>query len=227
MLSEGADIIDIGAMSTRPNAIELSEEEEYNRVKEVINNIVKHFPNAILSIDTWRSEVARLAIDSGAAIINDISGGEFDPKMFDTVAQLKVPYILMHTSGKPEVMQQQTQYNDVVKDVYDYLSERLKCLYALNVTDVIIDVGFGFGKTIDQNYELLRNIAVFKTLDCPLLVALSRKTMFWKFLEITPAEALNATTIAHTYALLQGIHLLRVHDVKAAKEAIKIVNKLK
>ncbi|HON21190.1 MAG TPA: dihydropteroate synthase, partial [Bacteroidales bacterium] len=137
------------------------------------------------------------------------------------------PYILMHTSGKPEVMQQQTQYNDVVKEVYDYLSERLKCLYALNVTDVIIDVGFGFGKTIDQNYELLRNIAVFKTLDCPLLVALSRKTMFWKFLEITPAEALNATTIAHTYALLQGINLLRVHDVKAAKEAIKIVNKLK
>ena len=148
MLSEGADIIDIGAMSTRPNAIELSEEEEYNRVKEVINNIVKHFPNAILSIDTWRSEVARLAIDSGAAIINDISGGEFDPKMFDTVAQLNVPYILMHTSGKPEVMQQQTQYNDVVKDVYDYLSERLKCLYALNVTDVIIDVGFGFGKPL-------------------------------------------------------------------------------
>ncbi len=227
MLLEGADIIDIGVMSTRQNANELSEKEEYNRAKKVITNVVKHFPDAILSVDTWRATIARLAIENGAAIINDISGGEFDNKMFDTIAQLKVPYILMHTSGKPKVMQQLTQYEDVVKDIYQYLSKKIAVLRSLNVSDVIVDVGFGFGKTIEQNYELLRNIAIFKILDCPLLIALSRKTMFWKFLKTTPNQALNATTVAHTYALLQGANLLRVHDVKEAKEAIEIVNKLK
>ncbi|NLE62272.1 MAG: dihydropteroate synthase [Bacteroidales bacterium] len=227
LLNEGADIIDIGVMSTRPNAIELPEEEELKRVKEVISSVVKHFPKIILSVDTWRANVARLAVDMGASIINDISGGEFDPQMFPTVASLKVPYILMHTSGKPEVMQQKTVYENVVNDVFYYLSQRLQALNALNVSDVLIDVGFGFGKTIDQNYDLLRNLQTFKLLDCPLVLALSRKTMFWKLLNTSPEEALYATLAAESYALLQGVNILRVHDVKATKDIIKIIEKIK
>lgn len=227
LLNEGADIIDIGVMSTRPNAIELPEEEELKRVKEVISSVVKHFPKTILSVDTWRANVARLAVDMGASIINDISGGEFDPQMFPTVASLKVPYILMHTSGKPEVMQQKTVYDNVVNDVFYYLSQRLQALNALNVSDVLIDVGFGFGKTIDQNYDLLRNLQTFKLLDCPLVLALSRKTMFWKLLNTSPEEALYATLAAESYALLQGVNILRVHDVKATKDTIKIIEKIK
>ena len=227
LLNEGADIIDIGVMSTRPNAIELPEEEELKRVKEVISSVVKHFPKIILSVDTWRANVARLAVDMGASIINDISGGEFDPQMFPTVASLKVPYILMHTSGKPEVMQQKTVYDNVVNDVFYYLSQRLQALNALNVSDVLIDVGFGFGKTIDQNYDLLRNLQTFQLLDCPLVLALSRKTMFWKLLNTSPEEALYATLAAESYALLQGVNILRVHDVKATKDIIKIIKKIK
>ncbi|HOS17022.1 MAG TPA: dihydropteroate synthase [Bacteroidales bacterium] len=227
LLNEGADIIDIGVMSTRPNAIELPEEEELKRVKEVISSVVKHFPKIILSVDTWRANVARLAVDMGASIINDISGGEFDPQMFPTVASLKVPYILMHTSGKPEVMQQKTVYENVVNDVFYYLSQRLQALNALNVSDVLIDVGFGFGKTIDQNYDLLRNLQTFQLLDCPLVLALSRKTMFWKLLNTSPEEALYATLAAESYALLQGVNILRVHDVKATKDIIKIIEKIK
>lgn len=227
LLNEGADIIDIGVMSTRQNAIELPEEEELKRVKEVISSVVKHFPKTILSVDTWRANVARLAVDMGASIINDISGGEFDPQMFPTVANLKVPYILMHTSGKPEVMQQKTVYDNVVNDVFYYLSQRLQALNALNVSDVLIDVGFGFGKTIDQNYDLLRNLQTFKLLDCPLVLALSRKTMFWKLLNTSPEEALYATLAAESYALLQGVNILRVHDVKATKDIIKIIEKIK
>lgn len=227
LLNEGADIIDIGVMSTRPNAIELPEEEELKRIKEVISSVVKHFPKAILSVDTWRANVARLAVEMGASIINDISGGEFDPQMFSTVADLKVPYILMHTSGKPEVMQQKTSYEDVVNDIFYYLSQRLQTLNALNISDVLIDVGFGFGKTIDQNYELLRNLQTFKLLDCPLVLALSRKTMFWKLLNTTPDETLYATLAAESYALLQGVNILRVHDVKATKDTIKIIEKIK
>ena len=227
MLNEQADIIDIGAMSTRPNALELPEEEELKRVKEVITNIVKHFPDTIISVDTWRSKVAKSAVDVGACIINDISGGEFDTEMFATVAALKVPYVLMHTSARPQLMQQYTHYEDVVKDIFKYLSKRLQELYALNVSDVWIDVGFGFGKTIDQNYELLRNIKTFSLLDCPIVLALSRKTMFWKYLNISPEEALYATLAAESYALMQGIQIVRVHDVKAAKQTIQIIEKIK
>lgn len=226
MLLEGADIIDIGVMSTRPNAIDLSEEEECKRIKEAVSTVVKHFPKALISVDTWRANVAKLAVDLGACMINDISGGQFDNQMFSEIARLKVPYVLMHTSGKPAVMQQKTTYQNVVKDIFSFLSQRLQTLYAMNVCDVIIDVGFGFGKTIEQNYELLHNIELFKMLDCPVMVALSRKSMFWKFLEITPEEALNATTAAHTYALLHNANILRVHDVKAAKECIQIVKKI-
>ena len=226
MLSEGADIIDIGVMSTRPNACELSEEEESTRMQLVLSHLVSSFPSTIFSIDTWRSSVAAKAIEMGASIINDISGGTFDKDMFKTIALLKVPYILMHTSGKPDVMQQKTLYNDVIKDVFDFLSQRLQLLYEMNVSDVIVDVGFGFGKTIDQNYELLRSIERFKMLDCPILVGISRKSMFWKFLQITPEEALNASIVGYTYALLHGADILRVHDVKAAKDAVRIVTKL-
>lgn len=226
MLSEQADIIDIGVMSTRYDSLGFSEEEECKRIKKVVSNVVKHFPEAIISVDTWRANVAKLAVDLGACMINDISGGQFDNQMFSEIATLKVPYVLMHTSGKPEVMQQKTTYQNVVKDVFYFLSQRLQTLYAMNVSDVIIDVGFGFGKTIEQNYELLHNIELFKMLDCPVMVALSRKSMFWKFLETSPEEALNATTTAHTYALLHHANILRVHDIKAAKECIRIVKKI-
>lgn len=222
LLSEGADIIDVGCISTRPGAMTLPEEEELQIADQVTRSLATHFPHAILSIDTWRASVARRTVGNGTAIINDISGGDFDADMFPTVAALQVPYILMHTSGTPEVMQQRTQYDDVVKNVFRHLSERLERLRLLNVKDVIADVGFGFGKTVEQNYELLRNFGVFKSLGCPLLCALSRKSMLYKTIGCTPEEALPATIAAHTIALQQGADMLRAHDVKAAKDAISI-----
>ena len=222
MLEEGADIIDAGCMSTRPGAQTLPEDEELNAAEKVVRNLHNHFPQAVISIDTWRASVARTAVENGAAIINDISGGDFDEEMFPTVASLQVPYILMHTSGRPEVMQQKTQYDDIVKEVLLYLSERLERLRLLNVKDVMADVGFGFGKTVEQNYKLLRNFSIFKSLDCPLLCALSRKSMLYKTIGGTPADALEATVAAHTIALMQGADLLRAHDVKAARDAIRI-----
>jgi dihydropteroate synthase len=160
----------------------------------------------------------------GVSIINDISGGDFDEKMFAAVAKLQVPYILMHTSAKPSVMQQHTDYKNVVNDVFLYLSKKVEALHLLGVNDVIVDVGFGFGKTVEQNYELLKHLSVFKTLNCPVLAGMSRKTMLYKLLDITPNEALNATTVVNTIALLNGADILRVHDVKEAKEAVKITN---
>ena len=225
MLEEGADIIDIGCMATNPYAKELSEEQEMSITQDVLNNILPRFGDVIFSIDTWRSQVAEMAINMGVSIINDISGGEFDEKMFETVAKLQVPYILMHTSGKPEIMQQKTNYKDVVLDIFLYLSKRLEMLRLLGVNDVIIDAGFGFGKTVEQNYTLLRELHVFKQLDCPLLAGLSRKSMLYKFLETSPQEVLNATTVVNTIALLNGADILRVHDVKEAVEAVKIRNK--
>ncbi|MBQ6666857.1 MAG: dihydropteroate synthase [Bacteroidales bacterium] len=223
MLAEGADIIDIGCMSTRPGAETLPEAEELRVAAAAVRNLHPRFPEATLSIDTWRASVARAAVENGAAIINDISGGDFDAEMFQTVAALQVPYILMHTSGTPEVMQQRTQYDDVVKSVFRHLSERLERLRLLNVKDVIADVGFGFGKTVEQNYELLRNFGVFKSLGCPLLCALSRKSMLYKVTGDNPSDALEATVAAHTIALIQGADMLRAHDVKAARDAISIV----
>ncbi len=223
MLAEGADIIDIGCMSTRPGAETLPEAEELRVAAAAVRNLHARFPEATLSIDTWRATVARAAVENGAAIINDISGGDFDTEMFPTVAALQVPYILMHTSGTPEVMLQRTQYDDVVKSVFRHLSERLERLRLLNVKDVIADVGFGFGKTVEQNYELLRNFGVFKSLGCPLLCALSRKSMLYKVTGGTPSDALEATVAAHTIALIQGADMLRAHDVKAARDAIRIV----
>jgi dihydropteroate synthase len=223
ILEEGADIIDVGCMATNPRAVELSEEEELRCVEEVLSQLVPRFGDAVISVDTWRSRVARLGVGMGAAIVNDISGGDFDPKMFETVAQLGVPYILMHTSGKPDVMQEHTNYLDPVGDIFLHLSRRLDALRLLGVSDVIIDPGYGFGKTCRQNYELLTNQIIFKELGCPLLAGLSRKSMLYGFLGTTAGEALNATTVVNTIALLNGADMLRVHDVRAAVEAVRIV----
>ena len=224
LLQEGADFIDVGCASTRPQAVEIPETEELRTAVQVVDDLLRHFPQALISVDTWRASVAGKCIEAGAAVINDISGGDFDPAMFETVARLQVPYILTHTSGRPEVMQQHTGYADVVREVYLYLDERIRRLHLLNVKDVIADVGFGFGKTIGQNYELLRNFHIFQTLDCPLLCALSRKSMLYKITGGTPADALEATVAAHVLALQQGARFLRVHDVRAAKDAIAIYN---
>jgi dihydropteroate synthase len=227
MLEEGANIIDIGCMATNPQAKELSENEELNITETVLNHIFSRFFDVIFSIDTWRSSVAQMAVGMGVSIINDISGGEFDEKMFAVVAELQVPYILMHTSNKPEIMQQKTDYQNVVFDVFLYLSKRLEKLRLLGINDVIIDPGFGFGKTIAQNYDLLDNLQIFKELGCPVMTGLSRKSMLYNLLEIRPQQALNATTVANTIALLHGADILRVHDVKEAREVVKIVSQIK
>ena len=226
MLEEGADIIDIGCMATNPQAKELSENEELKAVETALNNIIPRFPEVIFSIDTWRSQVAQTAVEMGVSIINDISGGEFDEKMFALVAKLQVPYILMHTSDKPEKMQQKTDYDNVVHDIFLYLSKKVEQLHLLGVNDVIVDVGFGFGKTIPQNYNLLAELHIFKELACPILAGLSRKSMLYNLLETTPQQALNATTVVNTIALLHGADILRVHDVKEAREAVKIVSQM-
>lgn len=222
MLKEGADIIDIGFVSTHPGACEVPEENELQICTKTIPDLISHFPEAIFSIDTWRSKVARLSYNLGISIINDISGGDFDDNMFDTIAELQIPYILMHTSEKPDKMQSNTSYDNVVNSVFLYLSKRLDKLRRLNVKDIIIDPGFGFGKTIEQNYELLKHLSNFKALHCPILAGLSRKSMLYKKTGGTPSNALYATIAANTIALTQGAKILRVHDVKAAKDAICI-----
>jgi dihydropteroate synthase len=226
MLTEGAAFIDIGAYSSRPGANHISEEEELQRILPVINLLIKEFPDILISVDTFRSGIAKQTIESGAAIINDISGGSMDDDMFKTVAQLKVPYILMHMLGTPQSMQLNPTYNNVTTELIYFFSEQISKLHQLQLNDIIIDVGFGFGKTIEHNYELLKNLALFKELDVPVLAGISRKSMLYKTLDITAQEALNATTSANTIALLNGANILRVHDVKEAYEAIKIVNQL-
>ncbi len=223
-LNEGATILDLGAMSTRPNAEEITVEEEKNRLIKPLNEIVKKFPNAVISVDTYRAEIAQLAAENGAQIINDISGGTFDKNMFDTIARLKVPYVLMHILGKPKTMQQNPTYKDVVAEIYYFMNEQLQKLKLLGVSDVIIDVGFGFGKDLHHNYELLKHLKDFESLGFPILAGISRKGMIWKLLENTPKEALNGSSVANTIALLNGAKILRVHDTKEAIEAIKIVN---
>lgn len=226
MLTEGATFIDVGAYSSRPGAIHISEEEELQRIVPIIKLLTHHFPNIIISVDTFRSNVAIKTIEAGAAIINDISGGKMDKDMFATVAQLQVPYIIMHMLGTPQNMQQNPQYNDVTKEVISFFAEQLFKLHQLKVNDILIDVGFGFGKTIEHNYELLKNLSLFQNIDAPILAGISRKSMLYKPLGITPKSALNATTSANTIALLNGANILRVHDVKEAMEAIKIVSQL-
>ena len=227
MLTEGATFIDVGAYSSRPGAAHISEKEELKRILPVIDLLVKYFPEIIISVDTFRSEIAKKTIENGAAIINDISGGKMDEKMFQTVAELQVPYILMHMLGTPQNMQQNPVYEDVTKDIIRFFSEQIFKLHQLKMNDIIIDMGFGFGKTLQHNYEILSNLALFKNLDAPILIGVSRKSMLYKPLDITANEALNATTAANTIALLNGANILRVHDVKEAVEAIKIVNQLR
>lgn len=223
MLADGADIIDIGGQSTRPGAADVGEYEEMQRVIPVIEKAVKQFPEIIISIDTFRSKVAREAVDAGASIVNDISGGSLDAEMFQTVADLKCAYILMHMQGTPQTMQNNPQYQNVTLDIIKELSEKINMLRVLKVHDIILDPGFGFGKTIEQNFQLLRELDLFeKILQLPVLAGLSRKSMLWKTLNTTPGNVLNATTAANMLALVKGAKILRVHDVKEAKEAVTI-----
>ncbi len=225
MQREGATFIDIGAYSSRPGAIHLSEEEELSRILPTLERIVKSFPEILISIDTFRSSVAEQSIALGACMINDISAGSLDSKMFKTIAKLQVPYILMHMKGTPQNMQNNTNYDNLIEDIIFYFSKKINQLRKLGVNDLILDVGFGFSKTTDQSYDLLNKLNLFKNLELPILTGISRKSMLYGYLNITSAEALNATTVANTIALIQGTNILRVHDVKEAIETIKIVEK--
>jgi len=226
MLKEGATFIDVGAYSSRPGADHVSEEKELSRIMPVMGLLLKEFPQIIISVDTFRSRIAKEAIQHGAAIINDISGGNMDANMFNTVSELQVPYILMHMLGTPQNMQQNPVYKDVTKEIISFFAAQIFKLHQLKVNDVLIDVGFGFGKTIAHNFEILKNLELFKSLDAPILAGVSRKSMLYKTLDISAQEALNATTSANTIALLNGANILRVHDVKEAIEAIKIVEQV-
>lgn len=222
MLEEGADILDVGGYSSRPDAEHVPEAEEWRRLSSAIRAILKQFPEAALSVDTFRSQVARAAVEEGACIINDISGGELDAAMFDTVAALQVPYIMMHMRGTPQTMKSLNQYDHLLHEIFDYFAAKLNKLRHLGVNDIIADLGFGFAENISQNYELLRNMQYFRALGVPLLVGISRKSLIYKKLQTSPAEALNGTTVLNTISLMQGASILRVHDVKEAAEAVKL-----
>jgi dihydropteroate synthase len=227
MLDDGANIIDIGGYSSRPGAKDVSETEELNRVLPIIELLVNEFPEIIISIDTFRSEVAKQAINAGAAIINDISAGNMDEMMFATVKELQVPYIIMHMQGTPETMQENPTYNNVTLDIIDFFAEKVNKLNKLGVNDIIIDPGFGFGKTVEHNYELLNNLEQFEILEAPILVGFSRKSMINKVLNTTPKEALNGTTTLNTLALSKGANILRVHDALEAKQVVQLYNTLR
>lgn len=227
MIDEGATFIDVGAYSSKPGADFVSEEEELNRILPVIDLLLNKFPDVLLSIDTFRSKVAKQAINKGAALINDISAGMLDDNMLQTVAQLQVPYVMMHMKGTPQNMQSQAIYDDVVKEVMFYFSERINAARKLGINDVIVDPGFGFAKTLEHNYEIMQQLDFFSILELPVLVGISRKSMIYKLLDNEPKDALNGTTVLNTIALQKGAQILRVHDVKEAQECIKIYNQLK
>jgi dihydropteroate synthase len=226
MLLEGATFIDIGAYSSKPGADFVSEDEELARILPIITRVLKEFPEALLSIDTFRSRVAKECIQMGAALINDISAGKLDDTMLNTVADLHVPYIMMHMRGTPQTMQKQTVYNNLVKDILFYFSERIAAARQIGIVDMIIDPGFGFAKTLEQNFELLNQLELFNMLELPLLVGVSRKSMIYKTLQNSASQALNGTTALNTIALQKGANILRVHDVKEAIETIKLVQSL-
>ena len=226
MLAEGATFIDIGAYSSRPGAEPISEEEELKRILPITEILLSEFPNILLSIDTFRSGIAEKCLEAGAAIINDISAGRLDDKMLSTIAQHKVPYIMMHMKGNPETMRQKTNYKDLLGDILYYFSERIATARALGIHDIIIDPGFGFAKTLDQNYELLKKLDFFKTLNLPILAGLSRKSMIYTVLGSKAENALNGTTALNMIALSKGTNILRVHDVKEAKECILLTENL-
>jgi len=223
MLEEGAAIIDIGGQSTRPGSSPVSEEEELGRVISGIEAIHRHFPECIISVDTYYARVAKEAVEAGASIVNDISAGTLDPNMTQTVASLQVPYVLMHIQGTPQTMQQSPHYDNVTREVLDFFIGRLAALQQAGIADIIIDPGFGFGKTHAHNFQLLRELPLFSILEKPLLIGLSRKGTIYKTLNITAEESLNGTTVLNTVSLMKGANILRVHDVKAAMEAITLV----
>ena len=227
MLNEGATFLDIGGYSTRPGADKVPESEEIERVLPIIEMITKNFPEAIISIDTFRSKVAREAVKAGAKIINDVSGGNIDPQMFQTVAELNVPCIMMHSRGDEENLTNKTDYQNVTTEVILELQAKMVKLYQLGVKDIVIDPGFGFSKSMVQNYELLNNLEALAVLDVPILTGLSRKSMIWRYLDISANEALNGTTVLNTIVIQKGSSILRVHDVKAAVEIVKLTEKLK
>nr|WP_315188564.1 dihydropteroate synthase [uncultured Flavobacterium sp.] len=226
MISEGATFIDVGAYSSKPSAEFVSEKEEIERIIPFIDSIIKHFPNAILSIDTFRSEVAKACIESGAAIINDISAGLLDDKMLETIAKYKTPYIMMHMRGTPQTMQKFIQYDDIVKEILFYFSERIAAARHLGINDLIVDPGFGFAKTTEQNYEVFKKMDLFELFELPVLIGISRKSMIYKTLNFSAEEALNGTTVLNTIALTKGANILRVHDVKEAMECVALFNKI-
>ncbi len=226
MLAEGATFIDLGACSSKPNAVFVSEKEELDRILPVVELLVKNFPEIKLSIDTFRSEVAKQTVAFGAAMINDISAGFLDDKMLETVAALHVPYIIMHMRGTPQNMTNLTAYTNVVKEIMCYFSERLALAHKAGISDVIIDLGFGFAKNTQQNFTLLQKLSLFKNLDLPILVGVSRKSMIYKTLNVSPQEALNGTTALHMIALANGASILRVHDVKEAMECVTLYQQL-
>ncbi len=226
IVREGADIIDIGGYSSRPHAADISPDEEMRRLSVGLEIIRKHYPDAFVSVDTFRAEVARRCVEEyGVQIINDISGGELDHKMFETAADLHVPYILMHMRGTPDTMMSLTDYDNLIGDMLYYFSERIARLESLGVNDIIIDPGFGFSKTLDDNYLLMKHLDEFARIGLPLLVGISRKSMIYKYFGTTPAESLNGTTALNVLALLGGANILRVHDVREAVEAVRIVCK--
>lgn len=227
MLNDGATFIDIGAYSSKPNAEFVSEAEELQRIVPIVQLILKHFPATLISIDTFRSEVAKVCIENGAAIINDISAGNLDAKMMETIAKYNVPFIMMHLRGTPQTMQTMTHYENIVKEILFYFSERIAKARSFGINDLIIDPGFGFAKTLEQNYEVLQKMELFEMLELPLLAGFSRKSMIYKTLHSTAEEALNGTTVLNTISLTKGAKILRVHDVKEAMECVSLFNKMK
>lgn len=225
ILSEGGDLIDIGGYSSRPDAAEVTPAEEMRRLEVALSLLQRHYPQVPVSVDTFRADIARrCAEEYGVAMINDISGGELDAQMFSTVADLHIPYIMMHMRGTPQTMQLHCDYTDLMEEIMRYFACKVEQLRLLGVNDIILDPGFGFSKTLAQNYELMAHLDEFKAFDLPLLVGVSRKSMIYKLLGGTPADSLNGTTVFHTYALLHGANILRVHDVKAAVEVRTIIN---
>tara|TARA_B110000014_G_scaffold61807_1_gene41871 strand:+ start:7024 stop:7854 length:831 start_codon:yes stop_codon:yes gene_type:complete len=226
MLNDGAIFIDIGAYSSRPNAINIDEDEELNRVVPALELVNKKFPEAIISIDTFRSKVAETCLNSGASIINDVSAGEMDKKMMEIVGKYNVPYVMMHMKGNPQNMIRKTNYDDMLKEIIKYFSKKINQAVSYKINDMIIDPGFGFAKDLKQNYDLLSNIDLLKILDKPIMVGISRKSMIYQSLKTNAKESLNGTTVLNTVSLIKGASILRVHDVKEANECIKLISAL-
>ncbi len=226
MLQEGATIIDVGGYSSRPQAEDIPEKEEKKRIVFAIHTILKHFPNTLISIDTFRADIAETAICEGACMINDISGGSLDAKMFETVARLQVPYVLMHMKGTPQTMQDVARYEQLIPEILTYFHQKIAILRSLGVEDIMIDMGFGFAKTREQSFLLLQKLATFRLLNLPILVGISRKSMIWKTLDTNAEDSLNGTTVLNTVALQKGASILRVHDVKEAMQSIKLMESL-